>query len=98
MDTITILAQTAFVLIVPGMALSYVMYKRKAIDMVERLAIAFALSVSVIPLMTFCLSVYGLTVSRRLVVLEVVSVLVVAVVGIVIRSRRKDRVYHASHH
>lgn len=45
-----------FVLFVPGLAWSYVFFLRKNIDWIERLALAFGLSIALVPLSVFWLN------------------------------------------
>ncbi len=46
----------AFVLFVPGLAWSYVFFDRKSIDWIERVALAFGLSIVLVPLSIFWLN------------------------------------------
>ena len=45
-----------FVLFVPGFAWSYVFFKRKNIDGIERIALSFGLSIALVPLSVFWLN------------------------------------------
>ena len=67
-----------YVLAVPGLALSFAFFKRGTIDIIERVALGFALSIAVVPLLTFYLNLVGVRINRLNVVLEVGMVTAVA--------------------
>ena len=45
-----------FILFIPGLAWSYVFFLRKNIDWIERIALAFGLSIALVPLSVFWLN------------------------------------------
>lgn len=55
-EALRILFGSIFVLFLPGFALSYAFFRKKEIDMIERIALSFGLSIAVVPLMVFYLN------------------------------------------
>ncbi len=52
-----------FVLFVPGLSLSYAFFSETEIDVLERFALSFALSIAVVPILVFYLNLIGVKVS-----------------------------------
>ena len=52
-----------YLLLIPGLAVSYVLFPRDSIDIVERIAIALGLSFAVVPLLVFYLNLAGVTIN-----------------------------------
>jgi hypothetical protein len=63
-----------FVLFVPGFSLSYAFFGSKEIDVLERIALSFALSIAVVPLIVFYLNLAGMRISALSVSIVVVFV------------------------
>ena len=74
-DIIKVIAGAVYVLYLPGYLLSFAFLKRGAIDGIERIAIAFALSISVVPLAVFYGYMLGIAITTRSVVLEILGIL-----------------------
>ena len=56
LDGFRIFFGSVFVLVVPGLAWSYVLFARRQIDHIERVALSFGLSVALVPLAVFWLN------------------------------------------
>ena len=52
-DIVRIIFGSIFVLFIPGLAWSYVFFQKKQIDIIERLALSFGLSIALVPLTVF---------------------------------------------
>ena len=52
-EALRIIFGSFFVLFLPGFSLSYAFFKKKEIDMIERVALSFGLSIAVVPLLVF---------------------------------------------
>lgn len=74
----TIVAGAGYVLILPGLALSFAFFRRGAIDAIERVALSFALSIAVVPLVVFYTNLAGLKISQVSVVAQIAGIIVVA--------------------
>ena len=69
-----------YVLVVPGLALSFVFFRRGSIDIIERTALSCALSIAVVPLASFYLNLVGVKITRINVILEVAAIITVAII------------------
>jgi uncharacterized membrane protein len=78
-----------YVLLVPGLALSFALFARRAIDWIERVALSFALSIAVVPLVAFYLNLIGVKIATISVMLEVAAVTVVAIAVVWLRGGHK---------
>jgi len=88
---ITIFA-AVFVLFLPGFVLSYVFFGKQTIDSIERLALSFALSIAVVPLVVFYTNLLGIRISVQTVIIQVVLVILIAVLIIVGKQIKKSRI------
>lgn len=79
-----------YVLFVPGFVLSFAFFPRGRVDVIERSALSFALSIAVVPLVAFYLNLMGVRISRLNVILEVAGIILV--VGVVAWMREQRRV------
>jgi uncharacterized membrane protein len=87
-----IIASAIYVLFIPGFLISLLFFDFKKIDLIERVALSFALSISVIPLLTFYLNLLGVKITLESVILEVLWVSVASgflYVGIHTLKRKK---------
>jgi len=80
-----------YVLFLPGLVLSYVFFKRGEKDIIERIIFSFALSIVVIPLLTFYLNfLFMIKINLMNVSLIVLSVIAVSL-GILLWRARKSQ-------
>ena len=68
-----------FVLFLPGYFLTYNFFKPKEIDYLERLALSFALSISVIPLLVFYTNIIGLRINALNVSITIILVILISI-------------------
>jgi|GEM_PF-5938652 len=85
---IGIIISASYVLIVPGLALSFAFFRRHEIDVIERIGVSLALSVSVVPLIVFYLNLIGVKITQVNVVIEIGSLTAAAIVVAVWRAKR----------
>lgn len=76
LEILRVIAGSIYVLYLPGYFLSYVFMKKGAIDIIERIGISFALSISIVPLLAFYLNLLGIKISPLAVVFEVLGIIV----------------------
>ena len=80
-DTLEIIAGIAkalYILLVPGLAASFLFFKRGRVEGIARLALGFALSIAIVPMLVFYLNLAGLRLSF-LMVFIIVSVSIVMI-------------------
>ncbi|MFC1948303.1 DUF1616 domain-containing protein [Chloroflexota bacterium] len=70
-----------FVLFVPGFCWSFLFFKRKSIDLIERIALSFGLSIALVPLTVFWLNwIFDMRITELSVVLTVCGLSVLATI------------------
>jgi uncharacterized membrane protein len=69
-----------YILFLPGFALSFLFFARGTIDIIERIALSFALSIAVVPLLTFYLNLVGVKIRFWSVFAEVAFVIIASAV------------------
>jgi len=78
-----------FVLFLPGLALSFVFLEDKNVDIIERVVLSFALSISVVPILVFYFNLIGMKITMFNVALIVVFIVLIGLWG---KIRRKSKV------
>ena len=68
---------SVYVLFLPGLVLTYAFFREREVDIIERITLSFALSISIIPILIFYLNLIGMRIN-----LVNVSLVVVAIIGI----------------
>lgn len=71
---INIILASAYVLFLPGFTMSFVFFDTKKIDILERIALSFALSISIVPLTVFYLNLLGFSITAVNVIVEVLII------------------------
>jgi uncharacterized membrane protein len=71
-----------YIIFLPGFALSFLFFKRddRHVDVIERVALSFALSVAVVPLVTFYLNLVGVKIKTVSVIAEVAAIILISLV------------------
>ncbi len=78
-----------YVLFLPGFILSFIFFplKEKGIDLIERIALSFALSIAVVPLVIFYLNLIGLKISALNSFLSILGIIIVELVVLYFKRR-----------
>jgi uncharacterized membrane protein len=77
-----------FVLFLPGFAWSFVFFTRKNIDLIERIALSFGLSIALVPLSVFWLNwLFYMKISILNTSLTVCGLIIVAAIYIIARKQ-----------
>lgn len=82
-----IIVSALFVLFLPGFFLSWLFFDRGKIDLIERLALSFALSISVVPLVSFYANLAGVRVTLTSVILEVLLIFGVTAISYFLKKQ-----------
>ncbi len=85
MDYLITIISAIFALFLPGLAFSFALFRLGQIDVIERIALSFALSIATVPLLAFYLNLLGIPIRRETVAAET---LIIILVGILIYSLR----------
>ncbi len=88
LDLLRIVFGGLFILFVPGLSWSYVFFARKNIDWMERAALAFGLSIALVPIVVFWLYfIFHLKITLLSTCLTVSGLTVLAVVVVLVRRK-----------
>lgn len=74
-----------YVLFLPGFAMSFIFFDKGNIDLLERIALSFALSISVVPLVVFYLNLLGMKINTLNVSLIILGIILISL--IIIRKK-----------
>ncbi|MBO8180448.1 MAG: DUF1616 domain-containing protein [Archaeoglobus sp.] len=91
-EVLRIIAGSIFVLFLPGFAWSYVFFKKNEIDIIERIALSFGLSIAIVPLTVFWLNyLFKVKITFINVSMIIISLTIVAVVISYVASKMSNR-------
>ena len=76
-ESFRIVFGSVYILFLPGLVLTFAFFRDKEIDIIERIALSFALSIAVVPLLVFYLNLIGM----RIDVINVVLVVAIVILG-----------------
>jgi uncharacterized membrane protein len=80
-----------FVLFLPGFIWSFVFFEKRKIDSIERLALSFALSIALVPLVVFYTNLLGIKITTVTVIIQIILVILIALAIILFKEFRKRK-------
>jgi uncharacterized membrane protein len=87
-----------YILFLPGFAVSFLFFARGAIDIIERIALSFVLSVAIVPLLAFYLNLIGVKIRFWSVFAEVAFVIIASAITAKLIGRLKKEDVHKARH
>lgn len=90
LEIFRIIVGSIFILFLSGYVLSYAFFLKKEVDVIERIALSFALSIAVVPLIVFYLSLLKVKINTINIILEVLAIVLLGSVIWYIRSRKAN--------
>lgn len=90
-ESIKIVLGSVYSLFLPGFCMSHVILGKREVDVLERLALSFALSVSIIPLIVYYLTIIGIGMSALLTFSTILIVCIMSLVVLYVRKKREDQ-------
>lgn len=88
MQILRVVFGSVYVLFLPGYVLTYVFFKKQEIDWLERIALSFALSIAVVPLLVFYLNLAGIKINALSVSLTILGIIVLGL--LIVKVQRKS--------
>lgn len=82
---------SVYVLFLPGLALSFVFFNKKEIDFIERIALSFALSIAVVPLLVFYLNLLGMKINLVNSTLVIAFIIIGSLAAIAFKRKKIKR-------
>jgi len=91
-SSLRIVFGSVFVLFIPGFVLTFVFFpynsEKDSIDLLERIALSFALSIAVVPLAVFYFNLIGVKINTLNTSLIIIGIILISSVLVYIRSRK----------
>ena len=101
-SSLRIVYGSVYVLFLPGFLMSYLFFpvtseieKKGSIDWIERIALSFALSIAIVPLLIFYLNLAGMRITALNSVI-VVLIIILLSLGIIFRKKKLEKVLASS--
>ena len=91
MAIIQIIISIIFLLFIPGFFVSLIFFKEKEIDTIERIALSFALSVAIVPLLVFYINLVGVKINIYSVSFIISIVLFISILTLLIQNEKNKR-------
>jgi uncharacterized membrane protein len=77
LESLRITLGTPYVLFLPGYIISFIFFKK--IDIIERIALSFALSIAIVPLIIFYLNLMGMKINLLSSILSIAGIIIIAI-------------------
>ncbi|MCD4759901.1 DUF1616 domain-containing protein [archaeon] len=77
LESLRITLGTPYVLFLPGYIISFIFFKK--IDIIERIALSFALSIAIVPLIIFYLNLLGMKINLLTSILTIAGIIIIAI-------------------
>jgi uncharacterized membrane protein len=78
---------SVYVLLIPGFVISFIFFSKTSIDWIERIALSFALSIAIVPLVVFYLNLIGIKINLLNSFLTILGIIAVSF-GILLWKKR----------
>lgn len=78
-----------YVLFIPGFLASYIFFGLGKIDVIERLALSFALSISLVPLIVFYTNLAGLKISLDSVYFQILAIILIETAVLIFKWKKR---------
>jgi uncharacterized membrane protein len=78
LESLRITLGTPYVLFLPGYIISFLFFKK--IDIIERIALSFALSIAIVPLIIFYLNLIGMKINLLTSILTIAGIIIIALI------------------
>ena len=84
LESLRITLGTPYVLFIPGYIISFIFFKK--LDIIERIALSFALSIAIVPLIIFYLNLVGMKINLLSSILTIAAIIIIS---LIILKKRK---------
>lgn len=80
------ISSAIFVLFIPGLAITFIFFKKDRINVIERLALSFVLSIATVPVLVFYFNLIGIPITTLTVSIIIFGVILISLLIIEIQS------------
>nr|MBA4404948.1 hypothetical protein [Nanoarchaeum sp.] len=91
LESLRIVFGSVYVLFLPGYLISYIFFKRKEVDHLERIALGFALSIAIVPLLIFYLNLLGLQINLINSSLTILGIVIISIIILAYKKNEKAK-------
>jgi uncharacterized membrane protein len=88
LESLRIIFGSFYILFLPGFILSFVFFS-SSIDWIERIALSFGLSISIVPLTVFYLNIIGIKINFLNSILSILGIIIISSVILLISNSKK---------
>ena len=88
-DSFRIVFGTVYILFLPGFVISIAFFNKKEMGLIERIALSFALSIAIVPLIVFYLNFAGMRIDALSVSLTVLGIIIAGGIIYAFKNRKK---------
>ena len=94
LESLRIVYGSFYVLFIPGYFLTHLFFPKKLnkeenIDFIERLALSFALSIAIVPLIVFYLNLIGIKINLLNTFLAILGIILITFIIMIIKKKKK---------
>lgn len=94
LESLRIVFGSVYVLFLPGFILSYIFFDNrgeKKLDAIERIALSFALSIAVVPLVVFYLNLIGMKINALNSFFVVLAIIILGLIIVKFKSKKVNK-------
>jgi uncharacterized membrane protein len=85
MHILYIVIASIFILFLPGFFITFIFFDWNKIDLIERIALSFALSIAVVPLVAFYANLAGVPINNINIVTELIIILLITCIILILK-------------
>lgn len=89
LNILNIVFAIVFILFLPGHLITYIFFPLKKIDLIERTALSFALSIAIVPLFVFYMNLLGIPITRLTVTYQILFLVSIALIVLLVKLFKK---------
>lgn len=91
LESLRIVFGSVYILFLPGYLITYIFFKKNKIDHLERIALGFALSIAIVPLIIFYLNLIGMKINLINSALTVLGIIIITMFVLLKNKNEKAR-------
>jgi len=91
MSIIVIILFILYILFFPGLFASFVVFKQGQVDIIERFALSFGISIALVPLIVFYTNLFGVPITTTSVILQATIIMACAGIILILKHLKKKQ-------
>lgn len=90
MEVIVAVIAIIYILFLPGFFISFIFFKKSKIDLIERITLSFALSISIVPLIVFYANLSGVKITKTSIIGEISIIIFISLIILLIKFIKEN--------